>query len=90
MVYILAAYLTTLVREYVYQPGSRFSRLVVTFSVVLGCFLARAVLSNMTRDVRLGDMLLYVLLPQLVTTMAVATYVFYQLHNVSVYFKLKT
>src|SRR5208282_4082952 len=37
LVYITASYLTTFVRRYFYQPGSRFSRALVTFFVVIGC-----------------------------------------------------
>src|SRR5271167_4507660 len=36
LVYIAGAYLTTCVRRYLYEPGSRFSRAVVTFFVVVG------------------------------------------------------
>src|SRR5271165_2044560 len=38
LVYITGAYVTTLVRRYLYEPGSRFSRIMVTFFVVVGCF----------------------------------------------------
>src|SRR5277367_2694045 len=38
LVYVAGAYFTTLVRRYLYQPGSRFSRAVVAFLVVVGCF----------------------------------------------------
>src|ERR1017187_468470 len=46
LVYLTAAYVTTLVRRYLYQPGSRFSRAVVTFFVVIACFIVQATLSN--------------------------------------------
>ena len=90
LVYITAGYVTTLVRRYLYQPGSRFSRGVVTFFVVVGCFIVQAILSNMGHDLRLGELLLYLLLPQLLTTMIAATYVFAQLKNISAFFALKT
>jgi hypothetical protein len=73
-----------------YQPGSRFSRAVVTFLVVIGCFIVQAILSNMSHEVRLGGLLIYVLVPQLLTTMIAATYVFEKLKNISLYFRLKT
>ncbi len=90
LVYITASYLTTIVRNYMYQPGSRFSRSLVAFFVVVGCFIVQAVLSNMNHEVRLGDLLVYLLVPQLVTTMIAATYVFAQLKNISVFFRLKS
>jgi len=90
LVYIAGAYVTTLVRRYLYEPGSRFSRVVVTFFVVIGCFLVQAVLSNMNHEVHLGELFAYLLVPQLLTTMIAATYVFAQLKNISTFFALKT
>jgi rod shape-determining protein MreD len=90
LVYIAAAYLTTLVRRYIYQPGSRFSRAVVTFLVLIGCFIVQAVLTNMNHEIHFDQLLLYLLVPQLVTTMVVATYVYERLRKISVFFVLKT
>ena len=90
LVYIAASYLTTIVRRYLYEPGSRFSRAVVTFFVVIGCFIVQAILSNMNHEVHFGNLLIYILVPQLLTTMIAATYVFAQLKNISVFFMLKS
>jgi rod shape-determining protein MreD len=89
MVYIAAAYVTTLVRKYLYQPGSRASRVVVVFFAVAGCFLVQLILSTMNHDVRLGEHMLYLLVPQMLTTLIAATYVFEQLRNISNFFSLK-
>jgi len=89
LVYLAGAYVTTLVRQYLYQPGSRFSRAVVTFLVLLGCFMVQVILSNMNHEVHLQEQLFYLLIPQLLTTMIAATYVFAQLKNISVFFTLK-
>ncbi len=89
LVYIAAAYFTTLVRRYLYQPGSRFSRIVVVFLVVVGCFIVQAILTNMNHELRLGGQWVYLLAPQLLTTMIAATYVFSQLKNLSNLFSLK-
>src|ERR1700744_3252290 len=61
LVYIAGAYFTTLVRKYLYQPGSRFSRIVVTFLVVLGCFIVQAILTNMNHEIHLVSALGYIL-----------------------------
>ena len=90
LVYIAGSYVTTFVRRYLYQPGSRFSRSLVAFFVVVGCFIVQAILSNMNHEVRLSELLLYILVPQLLTTMIAATYVFEQLRNISIVFALKT
>ena len=90
LVYIAGSYLTTIARRYLYHPGSRFSRVLVTFLVVVGCFIVQAILSNMNHEVRLDKMFVYLLVTQLLITMIVATYVFEQLKNISVFFALKT
>jgi rod shape-determining protein MreD len=87
-IYICAAYLTTIVRNTVYQPGSRFSRAVVSFFVLIGCFIIQAILYEIRQDVRLSDVFLHILLPQLVTTMAVVTFVFHWLRDVAVRLKV--
>ncbi len=99
LVYIAGSYVTTFARRYLYQQGSRFSRSMVAFFVVVGCFIVRAVLvlmpdthsysSNMNHEVRLYELLLYILVPQMLTTMIAATYVFAQLKNISIFFALK-
>jgi len=90
LVYIVGAYVTTLVRQYLYQPGSRFSRAVVSFLVVIGCFIVHSFLVNMGHEVHVADLLLYILVPQLLTTMIAATFVFAQLKNISIFFSLKS
>ena len=89
LVYIAGSYLTTLVRRYLYQPGSRFSRGVVTFLVVVGCFIVQAILTNMSHEIRLNELVVYLLIPQLLTTIIAATYVFKLLKDISVFFVLK-
>lgn len=87
-VFIAAAYLTTIVRQTVYQPGSRFSRAVVSFFVLIGCFAIQAVLYVMNRDVRISDLLTNILLPQLVSTMIAVTFVFHWLRNLALWLKM--
>ena len=90
LVYVAGAYVTTFVRRYWYQPGSRFSRGVVAFFVVLGCFIVQAILTSMNHEARVGIQWLYLLFPQVLTTMLAATYVFEQLRNISNFFALKS
>src|SRR5271154_2410867 len=89
LVYIAGAYVTTFVRRYLYQPGSRFSRSVMAFFSVLGCFIVQTILSAMSHDIPFYELLVYILIPQLLTTMIAATFVFHQLRNISVFFTLK-
>lgn len=90
LVYIAAAYMTTFVRRYLYQQGSRFSRGLVAFFVVVACFIVQAFLASMNHEIRLYELLAGILIPQLLTTMLVATWVFQQLRDISVFFKLKS
>ena len=80
-VYIAAAYLTTYIRKNIYQPGSRFSRAMAAFFVVVGCFIIEITLHLRQHEVRLPEAVLCILVPQLVTTMAAATFVFQLLRN---------
>lgn len=89
LVYITAAYMTTLVRRYLYQPGSKFSRGVVAFLVLVGSFTVQAILTNMNHEAPFSEQLFYILVPQLLTTMIAATYVFALLRNLSNFLSLK-
>jgi rod shape-determining protein MreD len=90
LVYLAGCYVAVFVRRYLYEQGSKFSRILVAFFVVLGCFIVQAILTNMYHEIRLGELLVYILVPQLLTTMIAATYVFAQLKNISVLFRLKS
>ncbi len=90
LVYITGSYVATFARRYLYEPGSRFSRSLVAFFVVIGCFIVQAILINMNHEVHLRELLVCVLVPQLLTTMIAATYVFAQLKNISIFFTLKS
>lgn len=87
-VYIVAAYLTTLVRNNLYQPGSRFSRIVVTFIVLVGIFTLEAFLHMRFYEVRLWEAVCFVFVPRIVLTMAVATFAFGYLRELVGRFKL--
>jgi rod shape-determining protein MreD len=87
-VYIAAAYLTTLIRQNLYQPGSRFSRAVVTFFVLVAIFILETLLHIRSFEVRLTEALAFILLPQVVITMVATTFVFHWLRDVVVKLKL--
>jgi len=86
--FIAAAYLTTMVRTTVYQPGSRFSRAVVSFFVLVGCFFIEMMLYLMNHDVRFSDLFFNILLPQMVTTMVAVTFVFHGLRSLALWLKV--
>ncbi len=87
-IYVSAAFLTTLVRRNFYQPGSRVSRVLVVFAVVVGCFTAALFIHLRQQEVRLADAVGFILAPQLITTMIAATFVFQQLRGACAKLKL--
>jgi rod shape-determining protein MreD len=90
LIYVCGAYWTTFVSKNLYQPGSRFSRAMVAFFVVSFCFVLEALMHSMEHDVRLSEIIFYILFPQLITTMVTATFVFHRLRDISVSLNLKT
>ena len=87
-VFVAAAYLTTVIRQTLYQPGSRFSRAVVAFFVLLACFFIEMFLYLMRYNVHWTDMLFNIFLPQMVTTMVVVTIVFHWLVGIALKLKV--
>jgi rod shape-determining protein MreD len=77
--FMLSACLATILRRNFYRPGSRLSRLVVTLGVVLSFIFIESVLRSMTGEVDGLATARYIFLPEVLTTMAVATAVFNQL-----------
>ncbi len=88
LIYIAAAYLTTYIRKNIYQPGSRFSRAMAAFFIVVGCFILEVFLRLRQHEVRLSEAVLCILMPQLITTMVAATVVFQSLRNAVVKLKV--
>ncbi len=87
-VFIAAAYLTTIVRQNLYQPGSRFSRAVVAFFVLLATLIIQAMIYQMNYEARWGELFFDIFLPQLVATMVVVTFVFHRLRNLAGWLKI--
>ncbi len=87
-VYIVAAFLTTWIRQNLYQPGSRFSRAVVTFFVLLGIFILEMFIHMRSYEVRLPEAVAYILVPQMALSMLLVTFVFHSLRDMVVKLKL--
>ncbi len=87
-VFMCAAFLSLFFRRYLYQPGSRFSRVVVSFFVLVSIFIIELLLHARSMTVRFWEAALYILIPSLVLTMAVATFVFGRLRDVILRLKL--
>lgn len=87
-IYIAAAYLTVWIRQNVYQPGSRFSRAVVAFLVLVTFFVLEFVLHTRTFEVRWAEAFSFIFVPQTVVTMTIVTVVFQNLRDLAVKFRL--
>jgi rod shape-determining protein MreD len=86
--FIAAAFLTTLIRQNLYQPGSRFSRAVVSLFVLLGVFVLQTMLYLMNHEIPWQDLFVNIFLPELITSMVVVTYVFHRLRDITLLFKV--
>jgi len=86
--FMFSACLATILRRNFYQPGSRLSRLVVTLGVVLSFVSAEAVLKAVAGDIDGMGVVRYIVIPELLTTMAVATFVFIKLKDAAVRIQL--
>ncbi len=88
-VYVSAAYVTTYVRHLIYQPGSRFARATIAFLAVTSMFCVDFLMRTMWHDIHFTEALSFVFMPQALTTMIAATFVFELLRDVSVALRLK-
>lgn len=88
LIYVVAAFLTTLIRRNLYQPGSRFSRAVVAF-FVLACFFVMEVIMHLRLfDVRITEAIDYIFFPQVFSTMIIVTFLFHRLRDAAVRLKI--
>lgn len=78
---IICVFLTTLIKRYLYQIGSISSRVFMVFLVSILNVLIHVLLNAMSGIVDLRDLIIYVLLPQVLTTTIVANYVFSRLRR---------
>ena len=74
--FVLSAYLTTLVRKYIYQRESRASGILVVFLVSLLHGLIQYLLSEMLGEVPLQEALVYGILPEAMITILAGIPVF--------------
>lgn len=89
VVYMSVAYGIVMVRRFLYQPGSRFSRAVMAFFGVLIQILSTMILLSFDIMVDIVDMFYAVFFPSIITTIVVATPVFTVLKNVAQFMRIK-
>ena len=74
--FLLCAYVTTLLKNWVYHMGSQFSRLILIMLVSITHVFASLMIYTIYSDVSLGDVMKYVFVPQVGTTLLMAQLTF--------------
>jgi rod shape-determining protein MreD len=77
--FIICAYMTTLLRKYIYYRGSRMSRLILVFFICLVDFTVRLILHAMLGVIDVAGAIVVILLPALAMTLLCTSTVFHQL-----------
>lgn len=77
--FVVCAYMVTFLKRYIYHSGSKGSRLLLVFCIVLINFVVNYVLLIKFGTVDLFESVKYVLFPEITTTLIVATTVFHYL-----------
>ena len=74
--FLLCAYVTTLLKNWVYHMGSQFSRFILIMLVAVTHVVVTFIIYTIYNDVSLGDVMKYVFLPQVATTLLIANLTF--------------
>lgn len=79
--FVLCAYMTTIFKRYFHYVGSYWSRFFLVFLILLSNFLANFCLQMMFGHVDVVQVIQYVFIPEMATTLAVTSFVFVQLQK---------
>ena len=74
--FLVCAYVTTLLKNWVYHRGSPFSRLILIMLVSITHVFTSFIIYTIYNDVSLGDVLKYVFVPQVGMTLLIAPVIF--------------
>ena len=88
LAFLSAAYLTIVLRRYLYLSGSRTSYLLMILCVSLGYFCVEYILHWMFRPLHVMETFGLILIPQLLTTLVVTMDVFRQLKKCALKFSV--
>lgn len=87
--YVSVAYAIIYVRQFIYQPGSRLSRVVMAFFGVVIAFSVQGVLLSRQLDFGLDEMIVDVVAWPLLLTVLISTWLFAQLKIFCEFVRLK-
>ena len=74
--FLLCAYLTTLIKRYLFHMGSTASRVLIVLIISTFYCLVLYILNSLFSEVNFGQMIAYVWFPQILITMLLANHVF--------------
>ncbi|HBG61065.1 MAG: rod shape-determining protein MreD [Omnitrophica WOR_2 bacterium GWF2_38_59] len=77
--FVICAYMVTILKRYIYHAGSKASRMLLVFCIVLINLIVNYVLLIKFSKVNFFEAVKYLLLPELTTTLIVSTAVFHNL-----------
>ena len=77
--FVAAAFITTVLKRYIYHRGSRFSLLLLTLLVLLINGLVHFLIAVMLGQVEAAQVVKFIFVPEILSTVVVANFVFYQL-----------
>ncbi len=87
--FVICAYLTTLIKRYLYQIGSISSRVLLIFLITILNALIHAMLNSIFNLVDFREMIVNVLFPEVLATTLMANYVWARLKKIVVKFSIK-
>ena len=79
--FIIDAYMTTFLRKYIYYRGSRLSRLILVFIILIIDFCCRLILHAMLGNFDPSGAFKFAFLPGLIVTLLLTTTIFQQLRQ---------
>ena len=83
LAYTICAYLVIYMKKNFYQPGSKLSRTFVVFVNTVVYVFILTLVNSIDQPVDFKEIFFYVLLPEVIATTVVATFVFRHLKNIT-------
>ena len=87
--FVICAYLTTLIKRYLYQIGSISSRVLLVFFITILNAVIHTIINSIFGFVDFREVIVNVLFPELLATMLMANYAWNRLKKIVIRFSIK-
>ena len=87
--FVICAFLTTLIKRYLYQIGSISSRVLMVFLVTMASVFINFILDSMLSVNDFQEMIVHILFPEVLVTTVMASYVWGELKKCMVRFSIR-